>query len=116
MVTTVEGFPHDTLHTELRADIEPSSIGVNAPRGTLTVRWFVSDPTVPVRFTFHYSDENGFDCGWHHHEQDHVAELGHYQQRTAEGYTYEEFHFGSKEPSRVVWEVLEELQTVLIER
>ena len=116
MITTVEGLPHDTLHTELRADVEPSSIGVNAPRGTLTVRWFVSDPTEPVRFTFHYSDEHGFDCGWHHHEQDHVAELGHYQQRTAEEYTYEEFHFGSKEPSRVVWEVLEELQTVLIER
>jgi len=116
MITAVDGLPHDTLHTELRANVEPSSIGIDAPDGTLTVRWFVSAPTEPVRFTFHYSDESGFDCGWHHHEQDHVDGLGHYQQRTAETYTHEEFTFGSKEPSRVVWEVLEELQTVMTER
>jgi len=116
MITTVDGLPHDTLHKELRADVAPSAIGVDSPRGTLTIRWFVSDPTEPVRFTFHYSDESGFDCGWHHHEQDHVAGLGHYQQQTSENYTYEEFNFGSKEPSRVVWEILEELQTVMTEK
>jgi len=115
LITSVEGLPHDTLHKELRADVDPSSIGVDAPRGTLTVRWFVSDPTDPVRFTFHYSDESSFDCGWHHHEQDHVSGLGHYQQRTSGNYTYEEFQFGSKEPSRVVWEILDELQTIVTE-
>jgi len=51
MITTVDGLPHDTLHKELRADVDPSSIGVDSPPGTLTIRWFVSNPTEPVRFT-----------------------------------------------------------------
>lgn len=99
----------------MRADVEPSHIGATAPSGTLTVRWFAGEPTDEIRFTFHYSDESGFDCGWHHHEQNHVDGLGHYQKRESEEqeYTYEPFQFGSKEPSRVVWEVLDELQTVL---
>jgi len=115
LMTRVEGLPHDTLHKELRAEINPSAIGTATPSGTLTVRWFVSNPTDPVRFTFHYSDDSGFDCGWHHHEQDHVDGWGHYQQRQqdSEEYVYEEFQFGSKEPARVVWEILEELQTIV---
>ena len=51
MITTVDGLPYDTLHKELRADVDPSSIGVDSPPGTLTIRWFVSNPTEPVRFT-----------------------------------------------------------------
>ena len=68
-----------------------------------------------MRFTFHYSDKSGSDCGWHHHEQDHIDGWSHNQQRQqdSEGYVYEEFQFGSKEPARVVWEVLEELQTIV---
>ena len=115
VITAVAGLPHDTLHRELRADVDPSSIGVDAPGGTLTVRWFVSDPTDPVRFTFHYSNVSGFDCGWHHHEQEHVAGLGHYQHRASGRYLYEEYTFGSKEPPRVVWEVVAQLETVLTE-
>ncbi len=113
LITSVEGLPHDTLYKELRADVDPSIIGTETPSGTLTVRWFVGDPTDPTRFTFHYSDESGFDCGWHHHEQDHVDGLGHYQKREGGNYLYEAFQFGSKEPARVVWEVLEELQTIV---
>ena len=113
LITSVEGLPHDTLYKELRADVDPSFIGTETPSGTLTVRWFVGGPTDPVRFTFHYSDESGFDCGWHHHEQDHVDGWGHYQQRESKDYTYEPFQFGSKEPARVVWEVLAELQTIV---
>ncbi len=115
LIARVEGLPHDTLHKELRAEINPSAIGTATPSGTLTIRWFVDSPSNPVRFTFHYLDESGFDCGWHHHEQDHVNRWGHYQERQqdSEEYVYEEFQFGSKEPARVVWEVLEELQTIV---
>ena len=115
LITRVEGVPHDTLHKELRAIVDPSAIGTETRSGTLTVRWFVGETDDPVRFTFHYSDESGFDCGWHHHEQEHVDGLGHYQQRqrASEEYVYEGFQFGSTEPARVVWEVLEELQTVV---
>ena len=111
-IAHVDGLPHDTLHKELRAAVDPPSLGADAPSGTLTVRWFVGEPTDRPRFTFHYSDESGFDCGWHHHEQEHVDGWGHYQERDsdADAYQYTPFQFGSVEPSRVVWEVLEELQ------
>jgi len=115
VVTSVEGEPHDTLYTKLRAAVKPSYIGADAPAGTLTVRWFVGDPDDPSRFTFHYSDASGFDCGWHHHEQDHVDGLGHFQKRSAETdeYEYTAFQFGSTEPARITWEILDELTTVL---
>lgn len=114
-ITNVEGLPHDSLYTQLRADVEPLRIGIDTPDGTLTVRWFVGEPDDPPRFTFHYSDDSGFDCGWHHHEQAHVDGWGHFQERQSDGdeYEYEAFRFGSKEPSRVVWEVLDDLQSVL---
>lgn len=114
-ITSVEGRPHDTLHNELRAAVEPSYIGADAPGGTLTVRWFVGDPGDPPRFAVHYADESGFDCGWHHHEQDHVDGWGHYQERATQEdpYTYGQFRFASEEPARVVWEVLDELHTML---
>ena len=116
-ISNVEGLPHDTLHTEVRGDVDPMYFGVDSPDGTLTVRWFVGEPGDPPRFEFHYADESGFDCGWHHHEQDHVDGWGHYQERASEGepYTYEAFEFGSTEPARVVWEVLDELGAVLDE-
>ena len=115
VITSVEGLPHDALHTELRASVDPSSIGLDVLDGTVTVRWFTGDRKSRPRFTFHYSDQSGFDCGWHHHEQEHLDEWGHYQEQTSEDadYSYKRFDFGSTEPARVVWEVLEELQTVL---
>ena len=114
-ITSVVGLPHDTLHTELRAEVEPLYIGANAPRGTLTVRWLVSEPGERPRFVFHYADESGFDCGWHRHEQDHVDGWAHYQERSSAGdaYSHEAFVFESVEPARVVWDVLEDLCTKL---
>lgn len=114
-ITNVEGLPHDTLHKELRAEVEPLYLGADTSGGALTVRWFVGAPTDRPRFVFHYTDESGFDCGWHHHEQDHVDGWGHYQERAPDrdAYTYETFQFESEAPSRVVWEVLDELQTML---
>lgn len=114
-ITTVEGIPREPLHKELRAEVNPLLIGSDAPEGTLTVRWFTGDPDDPTRFKFHYADDSGFDCGWHHHEQNHVDGFGHYQERASQSsdYTYNEFEFNSTEPSRVVWEVLDNLQETL---
>lgn len=114
-ITAIEGEPNDTLHTKLRAEVEPAYVGAESPNGTLTVRWFVGESDDPPRFTFHYSDESGFDCGWHHHEQDHVDEWGHFQERDSPGkaYDYDGFQFGSHEPARITWAVLDELKTVL---
>lgn len=114
-VTNVEGLPHDTLYKKVRADIDPLAISADAPAGTVTVRWYVGEPNEPPRFTFHYADESGFDCGWHHHEQDHVDGWGHYQEQAPDEseYTYEPFEFESTEPSRVVWIVLDAVQSTL---
>ena len=38
LIVRVEGSPHETLHKELRAEVDPTSIGTTTPRGTLTVR------------------------------------------------------------------------------
>jgi hypothetical protein len=114
-IKDVQGHSHNTLFTELRAAVEPSLIGTDAAPGTLTVQWFVGKRSDPPQFTFHYADETGFDCEWHYHERDHVDGLGHYQEResgTSE-YSYEPFEFDSKEPSRVVWEVIDELANLL---
>jgi len=113
-IKTVQGHPHDTLFTEIRADVDPSLVGMDAPSGTLTVRWFVGEPDDPRRFAFHYADETGFDCGWHHHEQDHIDGWGHYQERESEAdeYSYDPFQFESEEPSRIVWEIVAELEDI----
>lgn len=114
-ITSVDGHPHDALHTELRAAIDPTLVGADAPPGTLTVAWFVRPADHPPRFRFHYADDTGFDCGWHHHEQDHVDGLGQYQERARENdpYEYESFRFTSVEPARVTWEVLDEVTAML---
>ena len=114
LIVCVEGLPQDTLHKELRAEVDPSAIGTATSSGTLTVRWYVVNPTDPVRFTFHYPDESSFDCGGDHHEQDHSDGWGHYQQQQdSKEYAYEELGFGNTEPARVVWRVLEELQAIV---
>jgi len=114
-ITTVEGLPHDTLYTTLEATVEPSYIGADRPPGTLTVRWFVDTTVEGPRFTFHYTDDSGFDCGWHNHEQDHVEGIGHYQERShpEDAYTYSPHHFNSREPARLTWSVLSQLESVL---
>jgi len=67
LITRIEGLPHDTLHKELRAEVDPSAIETATPSGTLTVRWFVSNPTDPVQFT-----ESQRECpeAWPRNESD----------------------------------------------
>ena len=117
-IEDVRGRPLDDLFTELRATVDSLGVGVAAPTGTLTVRWYAGRDGERPRFVFHYAGETGFDCGWHHHEQAHVDGWGHYQERASEAaaYRYESYEFGSVEPSRVVWEVLEALAKVLEQR
>ncbi|MFC3959053.1 hypothetical protein [Halovivax cerinus] len=117
-ITSVDGHPHDALYTQLRAAIDPLLVGSDAPPGTLTVAWFVRPAGAPPHFRFHYADDTGFDCGWHHHEQTHVDGLGHYQERASDGdsYAYEPFAFNSVEPARVTWEILDEVTAILSEK
>jgi len=82
----------------------------------LTVRWYAGESAeASPEFVFHYSDESGFDCGWHHEPNLHVDVWGHYQERESadEVYSYEPVTFGSEVPVRVCWEVLERLAAAL---
>ncbi|WP_273838001.1 hypothetical protein [Halococcus sp. PRR34] len=76
---------------------------------TLTVRWFAGETTDAYpEFSFHYSDDTGRDFGWHHEPNPHVEGWGHFQERNNSEveYAYESHTFSSKNPTRVVWEVM----------
>ena len=65
--------------TRVRADLEPRVLGGTSDAGSLTVRWYAGETAeAPPEFVFHYSDESGFDCGWHHEPNPHVDGWGHY--------------------------------------
>lgn len=102
--------------TQVRAELDPRLLGGESENGSLNVRWYAgTSPEAPPEFVFHYSDESGFDCGWHHEPNPHVEEWGHYQERRTpdNGYSYEPVAFGSEIPGRVVWEVMERLEARL---
>lgn len=107
-VSTARGFPPD-VHNHVVANVEACRFGANVDDATLTVRWFAGE-TLESRpeFSFHYSDDSGRDFGWHHEPNPHVEGWGHFQERHNAGaaYTYHPHTFSSKNPTRVVWEVL----------
>lgn len=114
-VIRTQGFPPDS-HAQVEADLNPTHFGSDVEAGSLTVRWFAGEMRDdPPQFSFHYSDETGFDCGWHHEPNPHVDGWGHYQERTDPdtAYAYEPYTFSTQAPSRVVWEVLSHVSDVL---
>lgn len=117
-ITDARGHPQ-SLFTRLRAAVDPAAFGGASEAGVLTVRWFAGESEEsPPEFAVHYSDESGFDCGWHHEPNPHVEGWAHYQVRESERdpYEYERISFESVEPVRVLWEVLDRLEDVLQRR
>ena len=99
--------------TQVRAEVDPRVFGGTSESGSLTVRWYAGKSAeASPEFVFHYSDESGFDCGWHHEPNPHVDGWGHFQERESanEEYSYEPITFGSEVPVRVCWEVMERLE------
>jgi hypothetical protein len=112
-VEQARGHP-SSLFTQVRMDVVPERLGRSSSSGVLTVRWYAGDTRdARPEFSFHYSEESGFDCGWHHEPNPHVDGWGHYQTRqsTADEYQYTAVSFGSKQPVRVFWEILERLES-----
>ena len=109
-VVTARGFPSGE-HTRVVADLAPNRLGITAEGATVTVRWFAGEqPDSEPEFSVHYSDGQR-DFGWHHEPNPHVDGMGHFQRRTdpESDYSYEPYQFASKQPARVVWEVLSAL-------
>lgn len=105
-----------TQLTQVRADLDPRVLGGTSEWGSLTVRWYAGESAdASPAFVFHYSDDSGFDCGWHYEPNPHVDGWGHFQERESsdEEYSYEPVTFGSELPVRVCWEVMERVENRL---
>jgi len=115
VISSVQGFPPD-VHTRVVANVIPTRHERNREDATLTVRWFAGEtPAACPEFSFHYHDGTGRDYGWHYEPNPHVEGWGHFQKRSSsEGqYAYESHTFSSKNPTRVVWEVVSLLTSKL---
>lgn len=105
--------------TQVRADLDPRRIGGSSESRSLTVRWYAGEsPESPPQFAFHYSDESGLDCGWHHEPDPHVEGWAHYQERESddEEYSYKPTTFESQVAVRLCWEVMDRLENRLDSR
>jgi len=101
------------LFTRVQADLDPCVLGATTEDGTLTIRWHSgATPDAPPEFAFHYSDDSGFDCGWHAEPNPHVEGRTHYQERGPgeDEYTYERTSFASDHPVGILWAVFERLE------
>lgn len=124
-VASVEGQPPDE-YRELRATVDPSWFGRAAATASLRVTW-LPNPTlgpeatdrasddwqrtsIRAYFTLHYSEPEGFDCGFHCEPNPHVDGLLHYQERVdGGGYDYEPVEIGARSAAGLVWELLDGL-------
>jgi len=107
-VRRVTGSPDDR-YRELRATLDSGVLGADDEEATLRVTWWPA-PDDP-EYAFHYSDDTGFDCGWHREPNPHVDGKLHYQERPSpdESYRYEPVSLSAETPPRVLWTVLDRL-------
>ncbi|WP_436932376.1 hypothetical protein [Halosimplex halobium] len=107
-VARATGTP-DRRYRELRATLDTAILGVDANEATLRVTWW-PEPDEP-EYAFHYSEDTGFDCGWHREPNPHVEGKLHYQERASpeDSYEYESVSFQADTPPRVLWTVLDRL-------
>ena len=125
-VRSIEGKPPEG-YRELRATLDPSWFGRSAGTASLRVMWIpdispgpeASDRAndtwtrTPIRayYTLHYSESDGFDCGFHCEPNPHVDGLLHYQERSHENdtYTYEPVSFDARSVAGLLWEMMDAL-------
>lgn len=111
IVIGARGYPPSAF-SEIRAELAPERWGYPVDEAVLRVTWY---PGGRSQFVFHYSDETGFDCGWHCEPNPHVDGWTHYQERESddEEYSYEPISFEADTPTTLVWEILERLRNHL---
>lgn len=125
-VRTVEGEPPGE-YSELQAVLDPAWFDRPATDASLRVTW-IPNPSpgpeasdrerdswerTPIRayYTVHYSESDGFDCGFHCEPNAHVDGLLHYQERagTDDAYTYEPASFTARSATGLLWELMDAL-------
>ena len=107
LVPTRTGLDYQ-IRGEVNCDIFLSG-QTEAEEARVYINWW-THPSGPDQFKFHYTEESGFDCGYHRQENDHVDGDDHFQWREDEDseYTYEEVTFDYDLPPGVLWEVVHE--------
>jgi len=121
--------PHE--YREIQASVDPREFGRSSQTASLRVTWLptpspgpdASDRTsdtwlrTPIHayYTLHYSEESGFDCGFHCEPNPHVDGLLHYQERdsAADAYTYEPATATARSASSLLWELMDALAAQL---
>ena len=121
--------PHE--YREIQASVDPREFGRPSQTASLRVTWVptpspgpdASDRTsdtwlrTPIHayYTLHYSEESGFDCGFHCEPNPHVDGLLHYQERASAGdaYTYEPVTATARSASGLLWELMHALAAQL---
>lgn len=99
------GIDHDivgVIDTQIFAD------GViEADESWVKVNWW-PQPDGQSWFQIHYVEENGFNCGWHRQENNHVDGLDHYQEEepSTDEVTYEPVNFEFDRPVGLLWEIV----------
>lgn len=123
-VRSVEGDPPDG-YRELRATLDPSWFGRAVETASLRMTW-LPDPSpgpeasdrvndawerTPLRAydTLHYSEPDGFDCGFHGEPNPHVDGLLHYQERDDTDDAYESVSLDARSVSGLLWEIMDAL-------
>jgi len=121
--------PHE--YRETQASVDPREFGRPSQTASLRVTWVptpspgpdASDRTsdtwlrTPIHayYTLHYSEESGFDCGFHCEPNPHVDGLLHYQERASAGdaYTYKPVTATARSASGLLWELMDTLAAQL---
>lgn len=128
------GTPTGEFST-VEARIDPAYFEREADTATIEVVWQptpdvdpedrLPDPGDPsfsatrtafdTMFRVHYSEPGGFDCGFHNEPNPHVDGWFHVQWRASsdEEFEYRPASLEARTPAGVLWEILEELESIL---
>ena len=84
---------------QIRGDVDTTVFAqglITAEAASIQANWWPQPDDETDWFQVHYFEVDGFDCGWHRHENDHVDGLDHYQERESpdEAYRYEVVNLG----------------------
>ncbi len=99
---------------QLVGDIDTSIFAegiITAETATVQINWWpLHDDEDRNWYQFHYYESDGFDCGWHRHDNNHVDGLDHYQERQSPDDEYEYYtfqpHFSN--PVGLLWEIVDD--------
>ena len=85
---------------------------ITAESAWIQLNWWPQQSD-PDWFEFHYIDATDYNCGWHRHQNTHVAGLDHFQEHFPETDEthYEPVTFEYETPVGLVWEIIDDRLT-----